>query len=127
MKQHVQFGVEALEAANIAPALVNVVSEHHERLDGKGYPASKTSAQISKEGRMLAIADMYDALTADRCYKPGMPSQKAMKILLSEAPRDSTVIWCRCLLNAWVFILWAVWLSCRTTNWPWWPNKTLRH
>ncbi len=94
MKQHVQFGVEALEAAKIAPALVTVVSEHHERLDGKGYPAGKASTQISREGRMLAIADMYDALTADRCYKPGMPSQKAMKILLSDAPErlDSNLV-----------------------------------
>ena len=88
MKQHVVFGVQALEDAKIAPFLINIVSEHHERLDGKGYPAGKAETQISREGRMLAIADMYDALTAQRCYKAGMPSQKAMKLLLQGAPHQ---------------------------------------
>ncbi|AXR04913.1 HD-GYP domain-containing protein [Salinimonas sediminis] len=86
MKRHVEFGVDALHAARIDSALIRVVSEHHERLDGKGYPAGIGGQDISQEGRMLAIADMYDALTADRCYKAGMPSQKAMKILLQDAP-----------------------------------------
>lgn len=86
MKKHVTYGVDALNAASIAPHLIRVVSEHHERLDGRGYPMGKPAQEISKDGRMLAIADMFDALTADRCYKAGMSSQKAIKILLSEAP-----------------------------------------
>lgn len=86
MKQHVQFGVEALQQANIEPALVRTVSEHHERLDGLGYPAGTAGQDISHAGRMLAIADMYDALTAERVYKPGMSCQKALKILLSDCP-----------------------------------------
>lgn len=86
MKKHVEYGVQALEAASIDGSLIRVVSEHHERLDGKGYPAGTASDDISHAGRMLAIADMYDALTADRCYKAGMPSQKALKILLDETP-----------------------------------------
>lgn len=85
MKKHVTYGVDALNAASIAPHLIRVVSEHHERLDGRGYPMGKPAQEISKDGRMLAIADMFDALTADRCYKAGMSSQKAIKILLSEA------------------------------------------
>lgn len=52
----------------------------------KGIRAGTASDDISHAGRMLAIADMYDALTADRCYKAGMPSQKALKILLDETP-----------------------------------------
>ncbi|MBD3585787.1 HD-GYP domain-containing protein [Salinimonas sp. HHU 13199] len=86
MKKHVTYGVEALKSATIAPHLIRVVSEHHERLDGRGYPLGKQAEDISQDGRMLAIADMFDALTADRCYKAGMSSQKAIKILLSEAP-----------------------------------------
>ena len=86
MKKHVQFGVEALEEVNLNAALIRTVSEHHERLDGGGYPAGTASNGISHAGRMLAIADMYDALTADRCYKAGMPSQRAFQILISESP-----------------------------------------
>ena len=86
MKGHVKHGVEYLETMNIAAPLVQAISEHHERLDGLGYPAGKQGDAISKAGRMLAIADMYDALTADRVYKPGMSSQKAFSILMSDAP-----------------------------------------
>ena len=86
MKQHVAFGVEALKEVNLDAALIRTVSEHHERLDGGGYPAGIASSDISHAGRMLAIADMYDALTADRCYKAGMPSQRAFQILISESP-----------------------------------------
>lgn len=86
MKGHVKHGVDYLETMNIAAPLVQAISEHHERLDGLGYPAGKHGDAISKAGRMLAIADMYDALTADRVYKPGMSSQKAFSILMSDAP-----------------------------------------
>tara|TARA_Y200000002_G_scaffold382632_1_gene400417 strand:- start:2934 stop:4136 length:1203 start_codon:yes stop_codon:yes gene_type:complete len=86
MKGHVKHGVDYLETMDIAAPLVQAISEHHERLDGLGYPAGKQGDAISKAGRMLAIADMYDALTADRVYKPGMSSQKAFSILMSDAP-----------------------------------------
>lgn len=85
MKKHVEYGVQFLEAMGIDKHRINVMSEHHERLDGKGYPAGKKGDEISYEGRMLAITDMYDALTADRCYKLGMSSQKALQILLKDS------------------------------------------
>ncbi len=86
MKDHVYYGVRVLEEMNIEGHLVRAVSEHHERLDGYGYPNGTRGEEISKAGRMLAVVDMYDALTADRCYKAGMSSQKALQILLGETP-----------------------------------------
>ncbi|MEM7419229.1 MAG: HD-GYP domain-containing protein [Pseudomonadota bacterium] len=86
MKGHVQHGVDHLLETDIQPHLIQAVAEHHERLDGLGYPQGKKGDEISMAGRMLAIADMYDALTADRVYKSGMSSQKAFSILMSEAP-----------------------------------------
>lgn len=86
MKGHVQHGVDHLLETDIQPYLIQAVAEHHERLDGLGYPQGKKGDEISMAGRMLAIADMYDALTADRVYKSGMSSQKAFSILMSEAP-----------------------------------------
>jgi hypothetical protein len=55
---------------------------HHEHLDGKGYPLGLKGEQIPLEARILAIADIYDALTAsDRPYKKGMPVESALKIM----------------------------------------------
>ena len=85
MKKHVNYGVEFLHQMKIAPPLIKWVSEHHERLDGLGYPAQLKAEDITQQGRMLAIVDMYDALTADRCYKAGMSSQKALQILLKDS------------------------------------------
>ena len=94
MKKHVEYGVDFLSAMNLDEGLIRVVSEHHERLDGLGYPKRLKGEEISYNGRILAIADMYDALTADRCYKAGMPSQKALQILMkdSETKLDATLL-----------------------------------
>lgn len=94
MKGHVKYGVDYLKSTDIAAPLIRAISEHHERLDGLGYPAGTKGNAISKAGRMLAIADMYDALTADRVYKSGMSSQKAFSILMSDAPTrlDQTLV-----------------------------------
>ncbi len=87
MKMHVNFGVEALkETPNIPDIVMKVVSEHHERIDGKGYPNQLSSEKISQYGRMIAIVDSYDAMTAERVYKAGMHPIKAFKILISESP-----------------------------------------
>jgi len=94
MKGHVKHGVDYLKSTDIAAPLIKTISEHHERLDGLGYPAGTKGNAISKAGRMLAIADMYDALTADRVYKSGMSSQKAFSILMNDAPirLDQTLV-----------------------------------
>lgn len=86
MRDHVYFGVKTLQKMNMDERIVRTMSEHHERLDGYGYPHGLRGDEISFFGRMIAIVDTYDAITADRCYKPGMPSQKALKILLKDSP-----------------------------------------
>ncbi len=86
MRDHVVYGIEALEEMQIPTDMIRTVSEHHERLDGYGYPEGARDDEISYYGRMIAIVDVYDALTADRCYKAGMPSQKALQILLKDTP-----------------------------------------
>lgn len=59
---------------------------HHEKLDGKGYPRSITGEEIPLQSRMMAISDIYDALTAaDRPYKKAVPHALALDILKSEA------------------------------------------
>jgi HD-GYP domain-containing protein (c-di-GMP phosphodiesterase class II) len=65
-----------------------VAALHHERIDGKGYPFGLSGDQIHMQGRIMAVADIFDALTAaDRPYKKAMPVEKACAILKEEADR----------------------------------------
>lgn len=83
MKRHVQYGEEALAQVEGVPKIIEeICSQHHERLDGTGYPRGLTKGAISIHGRMGAVVDVYDAITADRCYHQGMAPTTAMKKLL---------------------------------------------
>ncbi len=89
MKQHVTLGINVLEELpDISTTVLSTVKEHHERLDGKGYPNKLSSDNISQYGRMIAIVDSYDAMTAERVYKAGMSPIKAFKILVGDAPNS---------------------------------------
>jgi len=86
MKEHVNLGVNILaETPDISAIAMSVVQQHHERLDGSGYPKQISHEDISQYGRMIAIVDTYDAMTADRVYKSAIHPIKAFKILLNEA------------------------------------------
>lgn len=63
-------------------------SAHHERLDGRGYYRNLRGDQLSVCARILATADKFDALSADRPYRPGMPLERVMSILSEEEGRD---------------------------------------
>lgn len=67
-------------------AIPQIAISHHEKLDGTGYPKKLPAKEIAIQARMMAIADIFDALTAsDRPYKKAMPVEKALKILAMEA------------------------------------------
>lgn len=77
---------------------------HHEMLDGSGYPEKLAGNSIPMQGRILAVADIYDALTAaDRPYKKAVPIPKALSILEEEARRgrldSDLVVLMRCLVG----------------------------
>jgi len=65
--------------------LLDIISQHHERLDGSGYPSGLKDADILLQSRIIAIVDIYDAITMARHYKPALPRQKALGILWEEA------------------------------------------
>lgn len=86
MRRHVDYGVDVLrETPGISATALATVAEHHERLNGHGYPHKLNGDQISRFGRMIAIVDSYDAITANRVYKEGNTSLRAFKILRDEA------------------------------------------
>jgi HD-GYP domain-containing protein (c-di-GMP phosphodiesterase class II) len=61
--------------------MAKLAAAHHERLDGAGYPFGLTAADLSREMRILTVADIFDALTADRPYRAAMPVEKAYGIM----------------------------------------------
>ncbi|GHT78339.1 response regulator [Actinomycetota bacterium] len=90
MKNHVQLGVEMIERieqeTGTEEQFLNsakiIAGTHHEKWDGSGYPMGLSGEFIPLEGRMMAIADVYDALIARRPYKDSMPPTKAKAIIL---------------------------------------------
>jgi diguanylate cyclase (GGDEF)-like protein/putative nucleotidyltransferase with HDIG domain len=69
IKRHVTYGVNLLRSFDINADVIHAIGEHHERYDGKGYPLGKSREEISVEGRILAIADAYSAMTIKRVYR----------------------------------------------------------
>jgi putative nucleotidyltransferase with HDIG domain len=64
------------------------VSDHHERWDGGGYPAGLAGDDISRAGRIVAVADAFDVMTSPRSYKPAIPVEAARQELVDEAGRQ---------------------------------------
>jgi HD-GYP domain-containing protein (c-di-GMP phosphodiesterase class II) len=59
-----------------------MVSTHHEKWDGTGYPAGLAGNEIPLSGRIMALADVYDALTSERVYKKKIPHDEAREIIV---------------------------------------------
>jgi HD-GYP domain-containing protein (c-di-GMP phosphodiesterase class II) len=86
MRNHVTLGYDVLKrSGELSPISLEIVGDHHERLDGTGYPNGKTEAELSLYSRMIAIVDTYDAVTASRCYQDARSPVTAFKILRSES------------------------------------------
>jgi putative two-component system response regulator len=61
---------------------VTIARSHHERWDGKGYPDGAGGEDISLYARVTAVADVYDALTSNRCYRPALPHEEACRMIV---------------------------------------------
>ena len=85
VKAHVELGVKALDDSGDVDADVREgIAQHHERLDGSGYPGGLAGSMISIYGRMAAVADSFAALTSLRPYAPPLPAYDALKILYAQ-------------------------------------------
>jgi putative nucleotidyltransferase with HDIG domain len=85
IKAHTVHGRNLLMASpGIPNSTIDVAYSHHEKMDGTGYPRGLTSSGISELAKMIAIVDAYDAMTADRCYSPSIPSTEALKIIFTD-------------------------------------------
>ena len=93
MKQHTVFGKKTIERAEIlykqaggnSPFLTvakEIAYSHHEKWDGNGYPNGAKGDEIPIPGRLMALADVYDALISRRVYKPPFAHSKAVDLIL---------------------------------------------
>jgi len=81
MQDHVRIGLRILEPVAGFREALPIVSQHHERFDGLGYPEGLAGENISLHARIFAVADCYDAMTSDRPYRKGLPKEKTLEIM----------------------------------------------
>lgn len=94
MKKHAEYGKEIIystaqkiEGDNFLVIAGEIASTHHEKWDGTGYPLGLSGQDIPLSGRIMAVADVYDALISRRCYKAPFPHDMARGMMLAERGR----------------------------------------
>jgi len=78
VKKHPEFGHDILSPLNFPWPLAKIVLQHHERMDGQGYPFGLTGQQIIFEARLLSVVDAFDAMTSDRPYRKKKSTETAL-------------------------------------------------
>jgi putative nucleotidyltransferase with HDIG domain len=81
IKRHPVMGEEILEQVDHFRPMARLAAAHHERLDGKGYPRGLSAPELTRDMRMLTVADIFDALTAERPYREAMPLERTFAIM----------------------------------------------
>lgn len=87
MRQHTLRGEEICRPMKSLAPVLPIIRSHHERWNGSGYPDGLRGEEIPLLARILQVADIYDALTTARSYKPAFSHQQALEIMLEEAGR----------------------------------------
>jgi HD-GYP domain-containing protein (c-di-GMP phosphodiesterase class II) len=78
VKAHAEKGYEILKDVESPWPLAEIVYQHHERMNGSGYPRSLTGEEILPEARILAVADVVEAMASHRPYRPGLGLNAAL-------------------------------------------------
>jgi HD-GYP domain-containing protein (c-di-GMP phosphodiesterase class II) len=81
MRAHPEAGVALLGTSTLGPLVTAVIRDHHERMDGSGYPRGATGDEIHPFARIAAVADVYDAITSARPYKAASPAHVGVQVI----------------------------------------------
>jgi putative nucleotidyltransferase with HDIG domain len=95
IEKHPSVGLDILTPVHLTPEVIEFVIGHHEKIDGSGYPGHRRHEELTIIARIAAVADIYDALTTDRPYRPAMTPTKTLEVLHSagaEGQLDPKVI-----------------------------------
>jgi HD-GYP domain-containing protein (c-di-GMP phosphodiesterase class II) len=87
VREHPLYSLRILERAPCFASIAWIAATHHERLDGSGYPFGLGAEKLTRSMRALAVADVYEALTAERPYREALPVGRALEIVRGESPR----------------------------------------
>jgi HD-GYP domain-containing protein (c-di-GMP phosphodiesterase class II) len=79
IRGHSQAGWEILQEVEFAWPLAEVIRQHHERMDGSGYPQGLSGEEIRVEARILAVADVVEAMASHRPYRPALGIERALE------------------------------------------------
>ncbi len=79
IKTHSQTGYDIIKDAQFPWPIAQMVLQHHERLDGSGYPQHLKDEQMLSEAKILAVADVVEAMSSDRPYRPGLGLDAALE------------------------------------------------
>lgn len=93
IKMHTKFGLCLGTALEFPRAVNDGIYQHHERMNGKGYPDGLKGEAISIFGRILAVADVYDALVSVRPYHKSFPPSKPIEDLASDSGYDKRMVY----------------------------------
>jgi HD-GYP domain-containing protein (c-di-GMP phosphodiesterase class II) len=86
IETHVRKGFDFIRSYSDIPVNTrNLILQHHERIDGSGYPSGLVDREIDKLAKIIAIADAYDALTSDRPYRPAYHPNEALEKIMGDA------------------------------------------
>jgi putative two-component system response regulator len=102
ISEHPLQGVKMIESLDSVKDVIPLVRSHHERIDGKGYPDKLKGDEIPLLVRILSVADVYDALSSDRPYRPGLAHAECATILrrnAAEGGLDAKLVEAFCKLN----------------------------
>jgi len=88
MKNHSEWGADVVSKANLSNVVRNIVMSHHEYFDGTGYPLGLKRDQIPIEARIVSVADVFDALSTDRPYRPRFTIEETLGIVKSMAGKE---------------------------------------
>jgi putative nucleotidyltransferase with HDIG domain len=81
VKRHPEWGEELLRELGFGPEVRRLVLDHHERVDGSGYPRGRRASELDLETRILAVCDVYDALVSPRVYRQAWTHEEAIGLL----------------------------------------------
>ena len=103
VKDHPRITQLMLERVPGLRDVATLAGAHHERLDGSGYPHGWAARELTMPMRALAVADVYDALTSARPYRPARPPELALELIRSDTPHrldaDAVIVLERMLTN----------------------------
>jgi HD-GYP domain-containing protein (c-di-GMP phosphodiesterase class II) len=93
---HSEWGADVATKANLTREVRNIIRHHHERFDGTGYPDGLRGEKIPLEARIVAVADIYDALVTNRPYRRGFSVEDTCRMLkeMRGAELDPSIVDC---------------------------------